>query len=124
MDAAKRIVQTITGKGWSTWRIHTPGTPKEARIVVDWARSAKPEAGDGRGFCWVWVQAAVRIGKAGLAPLPEHFSVDPDRSGGSFGSSVEPKSRGDADPSGETPLEVLSRGSAWDPRESARTSAP
>ena len=73
IDAAKSIVHTMTGKGWSTWRIHTPGTPKEERLVVDWARFAKPEAVGGHTFCWVWDQAFVRVGRDGLATLPEHF---------------------------------------------------
>lgn len=78
IDATKSIVHTMTGKGWSTWRIHTPGTPKDERIAVDWLRFARPEAQDGHTFCWVWDRTAVRIGSDGLVTLPEHFVVTTD----------------------------------------------
>ncbi|MFY9341710.1 MAG: hypothetical protein WAT39_04430 [Planctomycetota bacterium] len=76
IDAEKGVVHTMTGKGWSTWRIHTPGTPKDERINVDWARFAKPDVVDGHTFCWVWDRDAVRVGNDGLATLPEHFVVN------------------------------------------------
>lgn len=73
IDADQSVVHTMTGKGWSTWRIHTPETPKDERIAIDWPRFATPEVLDGHTFCWVWDQTAVRIGSNGLATLPEHF---------------------------------------------------
>ncbi|MFN7588061.1 MAG: hypothetical protein ACK501_14735 [Planctomycetota bacterium] len=75
IDAGQSMVHTMTGQGWSTWCIHTPNTPKEQRVAVDWRQFAKPEAIDGHTFCWVWDEAHVRIGSDGLATLPEHFVV-------------------------------------------------
>jgi len=73
IDEDQSVVHRMTGKGWSTWRIHTPDTPKDQRLDVDWGRFAKPDVQDGHTFCWVWDPAAVRIGADGLATLPEHF---------------------------------------------------
>ena len=73
IDAARSVVHRMTGKGWSTWRVHTPDIEKEDRNQVDWAAFAKPEVIDGHTFCWTWDPAAVRIGSDGLAVLPEHF---------------------------------------------------
>ena len=73
IEASQSVVHTMTGKGWSTWRIHTPSTKKDERLTVDWASFAKPEAVDGHTFCWVWDRTFVRVGSDGLATLPEHF---------------------------------------------------
>ena len=72
IDPARSVVHPLTGKGWSTWRIHTPGTPKDERTAIDWNAFAKPEVVDGHTFCWTW-DASVRRGEDGLATLPEHF---------------------------------------------------
>jgi hypothetical protein len=73
IEERESIVHTMTGKGWSTWRIHAPNTKKEERAALDWASFAKPEVVGGHTFGWVWDQSLVRIGKDGLATLPEHF---------------------------------------------------
>jgi hypothetical protein len=73
IDASRSVVHRMTGKGWSTWRIHTPDIAKEDRNQVDWASFAKPEVIDGHTFCWTWDPAFVRVGDDGLAVLPEHF---------------------------------------------------
>lgn len=76
IDAAKSVVHTMTGQGWSTWRIHTPDTKKDARVGLDWRQFAKPDVLDGHTFCWLWDKAHVQIGSDGLATLPQHFVVN------------------------------------------------
>jgi hypothetical protein len=80
IDEAQSIVHTMTGKGWSTWRIQAHGTPKDERIDMDWSSFAKAEVRDGHTFGWVWDTSKVRVGGtngAGLATLPEHYIVVP-----------------------------------------------
>jgi hypothetical protein len=72
IDPARSVVHPLTGKGWSTWRLHTAGTPKDDRMAIDWNAFARPEVLDGHTFCWTW-DASVRRGGDGLAVLPEHF---------------------------------------------------
>ena len=73
IDEARSAVHTMTGKGWSTWRIHVPGTAKDERVTVDWLRFAKPHVVDGHTFGWAWDKTMVRVSNDGLATLPEHF---------------------------------------------------
>ncbi len=73
IEERESVVHTMTGKGWSTWRIHAPNTPKEERRALDWASFAKPEVVDGHTFGWRWDRSMVDVGKDGLATLPEHY---------------------------------------------------
>ena len=77
IDEAQSVVHTMTGQGWSTWRIQADGTPKDERVDMDWASFAKAEVLDGHTFGWVWDTSKVRVGRDGLATLPEHFIVTP-----------------------------------------------
>ncbi|MBM3986985.1 MAG: hypothetical protein FJ294_03390 [Planctomycetes bacterium] len=73
VDESKSVVHTMNGQGWSTWRIHAYGTPKEERLDMDWKAFARPDVLEGHTFRWKWDTQAVRIGTDGLATLPEHF---------------------------------------------------
>ncbi|HMS15287.1 MAG TPA: hypothetical protein PKA37_00500, partial [Planctomycetota bacterium] len=54
VDAAESVVHKIPGKGWSTWRIHTPDVQKEHRVAVDWMSFATPFATDEQTFGYRW----------------------------------------------------------------------
>ncbi len=75
IDEAAGVLHRFTGKGWSTWRIHTPEVKKEDRVALDWARLAKPLAGDGDTFGFQWDRSHVVVGSDGLAVLPERYRV-------------------------------------------------
>ncbi|MCB9881002.1 MAG: hypothetical protein H6832_05720 [Planctomycetes bacterium] len=79
IDVAHSIVHRIPGKGWSTWRIHTPDVQKEDRRQVDWQRFATPFALDDATFGYRWDAELVKTGDAsesGLVTLPEWFQLE------------------------------------------------
>lgn len=75
IDEARSVLHRFTGKGWSTWRIHTPEVKKEDRVSLDWARFAQPLAGDVHTFGFQWDKELVTLGRDGLAVLPERFTA-------------------------------------------------
>lgn len=113
IDEAQAHVHTVTGKGWSTWRIHTPGTPKEERVPVDWSSFASPFALDPHTFAYRFDPAAVtstRDGGRELLTLPEYYVLD--------ASSGEP--RWTPCPAEEVPVrDALDAARMGDPRSPA-----
>ncbi|MBM4060290.1 MAG: hypothetical protein FJ265_04205 [Planctomycetes bacterium] len=76
IDEAHAVLHRVTGKGWSSWRIHTPDVAKEARVGIDWQAFATPFAPDPHTFGYRWnadVVALDRREQGGLATLPEYF---------------------------------------------------
>lgn len=76
IDPAAGKLHTFPGRGWGTWRIYTPGVPKEQRVRVAWEELATPQAVDPMtfGFRWNprWVQR-VRTPHGPLVKLPEFY---------------------------------------------------
>lgn len=78
IDEHHAAVHAIPGKGWSTWRIHTPEVDKEARVQVDWSGFATPFAADEHTFGYRWSDAVVTrtSGERALVTLPQYFRLE------------------------------------------------
>ena len=70
IDETKSVLHTFSGKGWSTWRIHTPDVKKEDRGTVVWASLAESFSDDPHTFGYRWDKTSVRRANK-LAQLPE-----------------------------------------------------
>ena len=52
LDADESYVHRLTGNGWSTWRLHPDGTPKEERRRVAWDSMVAPFLPDHHTFAY------------------------------------------------------------------------
>jgi hypothetical protein len=75
IDAAQAVVHGIPGKGWSTWRLYTQKTAKDARVALDWQGFAMPFARDEHTFGYRWGDVVRRTTGAPLVELPSRFTV-------------------------------------------------
>ncbi|MCD6339264.1 MAG: hypothetical protein J7M29_07795, partial [Verrucomicrobia bacterium] len=78
IDPQAGRISVFPGRGWATWRIYTPRTPKEERAQVDWNSFASPVAPDPTSFSFRWNEEAVTptVAKGGLlATLPEYYRL-------------------------------------------------
>ena len=77
VDEAQSVLHRFTGKGWSTWRIHTPDVAKEDRGTVVWQSLADSFADDSHPVGYAWNATPVRI-DGGLAHLPDGWAASKD----------------------------------------------
>ncbi len=84
LDPAGSIVHTFPGRGGATWRIYTPGTPREQRVPIAWDSFARPAALDPATFGYRWNEDLVteqNTDSCPLVTLPEYYRLDQDDNG-------------------------------------------
>ncbi|MEO0481784.1 MAG: hypothetical protein AAF196_20145 [Planctomycetota bacterium] len=82
VDVTAAAVHDISGDGWSTWKIHGRGTPKEEQRKIAWNDFAEPVAIDEHTFGYRWSEDLVRRPAERDAPLftlPEWYLLEPSR---------------------------------------------
>lgn len=81
IDPAGAHVQHFKDGGGSTWRIYAEGTPKEARVSIDWKSFATPHSPDPTTYGYQWNEALVTRSETPAGAqisLPEYFRLASD----------------------------------------------
>ncbi|MBL8762086.1 MAG: hypothetical protein JNL50_12370 [Phycisphaerae bacterium] len=74
IDAEHAAVHTFSNKGGSTWQMHSPGTPDDRKVPINWDSFATPVAIDEFTYGYRWGDGVVS-GKGKLTTLPEYYKL-------------------------------------------------
>ena len=84
IDSSEAVVHDIPGRGWSSWEIYGPSTPREERVPIDWSSFATPFAPDSSTFGFRWDSEVVTktdTKDGPLVALPEYYHLARDYNG-------------------------------------------
>ena len=84
IDTGASALHEFPGRGWSSWRIYPPSTPRDEKVKLAWSSFATPFAPEPDSFGYKWndeliTKTDTKNGK--LITLPEYYKLGEDKNG-------------------------------------------